>query len=435
MPSVRSQYTDRLNFFGSSSPMELAAQFGTPLYIYNEAVLRERCRDLVTLSSLPNFKVNYSAKANTHPALLRIIRDEGCVVDAMSPGELYMNELGGFTRDEILYVCNNVSGVEMRIAADKSLMVSVDSLSQLETFGRMNFGKKVMIRLNPGIGAGHDTKVITGGKETKFGMNLEYFDQARKILEKYHLVLAGLNQHIGSLFMGSEGYLCAVDVLLDFVHNLPKELFHTLEILDFGGGFGIPYHKYEEESRLDLVDLGQKLHSKLSVWARSEGYRGKFYIEPGRYIVAECGLLLGTVNGVKQNGFKRYVGTDIGFNVLVRPVMYDAFHDIEIYRREGYPESVLVPQTIVGNICESGDILAKERPLPLIQEGDIIGILDAGAYGFVMSSSYNQRCRPAEILICADGKVKLIRRRETMDDLAAQLVCLGGNGECSRLNH
>ena len=162
----------------------------------------------------------------------------------------------------------------------------------------------------------------------------------------------------------------------------------------------------------------------ISGWAASAGYKGRFLVEPGRYVAAECGVLLGRVHAVKNNGDKRYVGTDLGFNVLVRPAMYDSFHDVEIYRGEkGAADAEPMRQTIVGNICESGDILAKDRLLPVMREGDVLGILDAGAYGFTMASNYNQRRRPAEVLIQSDGTARLIRRRETLEDLAR---CLDG---------
>lgn len=422
MSNVRSVQTDKVNFFGNTSPRELAARYGTPLYVYNENVLRQRCRDLTGLSDLPGFHVNYSAKANTNPALLRIVREEGCHADAMSPGELYMNKLAGFTADNLLYVCNNVSADEMRNAVENGLLVSVDSLSQLDLYGSVNPGGKVMIRINPGIGAGHHVKVITAGKETKFGIDPTALGEVRALLAKHKLTLAGVNQHIGSLFMEPDNYLNAIDFLLHFVQSDLSDLFDGLEIIDFGGGLGIPYHKYDEEPRLDMASLGRQLHAKLAQWVGETGYKGKFFIEPGRYVVAECGVLLGTVHATKCNGPNRYAGTDLGFNVLVRPAMYDSFHDIEIYRENGQPDANLVEQSIVGNICESGDILAKKRQLPLIKEGDVLGVLDAGAYGFVMSSSYNQRPRAAEVLITSDGTPKLIRRRETVEDLAKFFV-------------
>ena len=417
MSNVRSAQTDKVDFFGNATPRELAAKYGTPLYVYNENVLRERCRDLLGLSSLPGFNVNYSAKANTNPALLRIVREEGCHADAMSPGELHINKLAGFTPDLLLYVCNNVAAAEMKNAVNNGLLVSVDSLSQLDLYGTVNPGGRVMIRINPGIGAGHHKKVVTAGKETKFGIDPTSLDEVRALLKKHDLTLAGVNQHIGSLFMEPDNYLNAIDFLLHFIRTDLPDLLPTLEAVDFGGGIGIPYHKYEDQPRFDMEAFASRLHAMLSEWVDETGYKGKFFIEPGRYVAAECGVLLGTVHATKFNGENRYVGTDLGFNVLVRPAMYDSFHDIEIYRGNGRPDTELVEQTVVGNICESGDILAKKRPLPLIREGDVLGVLDAGAYGFVMSSSYNQRPRAAEVLITSDGKDKLIRRRETLDDL------------------
>ena len=419
MSDIRSAYTDSLHFYGRHTPRELAETYGTPLYVYNENVLRQRCRDLTALSGQPGFGANYSIKANANPVLLRMIREEGLVVDAMSPGELFMNDLAGFTPAEILYISNNNSDTELQNALVHGLLVSVDSLSQLDTLGRLNRGGKVMVRFNPGIGAGHHAKVVTAGKETKFGVTPDKIDEVFALLARHELTLAGINQHIGSLFMEPDGYLNAARVLLDLAETLPDGALDRLEIIDFGGGFGIPYHKYEGEARLDMADLGRRLHAMISGWAASAGYTGRFLVEPGRYVAAECGVLLGRVHAVKNNGDKRYVGTDLGFNVLVRPAMYDSFHDVEIYRGEkGAADAEPMRQTIVGNICESGDILAKDRLLPVMREGDVLGILDAGAYGFTMASNYNQRRRPAEVLIQSDGTARLIRRRETLEDLA-----------------
>ena len=421
MSDIRSTYTDECNFYGRHTPRELAETFGTPLYVYNENVLRQRCRDLMGLSEHPGFGVNYSVKANATPALLRIVREEGLVVDAMSPGELYMDELAGFTPAEILYISNNNSEAELKNAVARGLLISVDSLSQLDTLGRINKGGKVMVRFNPGIGAGHHAKVITAGKETKFGVTPDKLDEVFALLEKHDLTLAGINQHIGSLFMEPDGYLDAAEVLLHLADRLPASMLAKLEVIDFGGGFGIPYHKYEGQARLSMADLGSRLHALISSWSEKSGYKGRFLVEPGRYVAAECCVLLGSVYAVKNNGDKRYVGTNLGFNVLVRPAMYDSFHDVEIYGADTQARKTMV-QTIVGNICESGDILAKERELPVICEGDVLGVLDAGAYGFTMGSNYNQRRRPAEVLIQSDGTAKLIRRRETLEDLARCLM-------------
>lgn len=423
MADIRSTYTDMLGFYGQHSPRQLAQTFGTPLYVYNEGILRKRCRELKTLSDLPSFGVSYSVKANSNPALLSIIREEGLLADAMSPGELYMDALAGYEREEIFYISNNNSMQEMENALDKCALVSVDSLAQLEILGQLRPGSRVMTRLNPGIGAGHSSKVITAGHDTKFGIGPASLGEILAICEKYELVLSGLNQHIGSLFMQPDAYVDAAAVLLDIAASLPSKFFDHLQILDFGGGFGIPYHKYEGETRLDIEGLGQRLDSMLRKWSESTGYRGRFLVEPGRYVVAECGVLVGTVLAVKNNEAIRYVGTDLGFNVLMRPVLYNSFHDVEIYRSHapGQAEAVL-RQTLVGNICESGDILAQDRELPPIVEGDIVGILDAGAYGYSMASNYNERLLPAEVLIDLAGNARLIRRRQNLADLAACLV-------------
>lgn len=421
MANVRSTYTDSVNFFGQEDPRDLVARFGSPLYVYNENILRSCCRDLTGLSSHPGFRVNYSAKANTNPSLLKVIRSEGCVVDAMSPGELHVNKLAGFTKAELTYVCNNVSAEELKNAAEHCDMVSVDSLAQLELFGQAVPGGRVMVRFNPGIGAGHSDKVVTGGKKTKFGVDPDMLPQVQEIVARYGLQFVGVNQHIGSLFMEAGPYLDAVQVLLAMAEKL-LALGYPLEVIDFGGGFGMPYHKYEGQPRMDMKALGEGLHACFSEWSEKTGYKGRFFVEPGRYMVAECGLVLGTVHATKNNGPHLFAGTDIGFTVLARPMLYDAFHDVEIFRENGQPDTEMVAQTIVGNICESGDILAKDRELPKIEQGDVIAMLDAGAYGWVMASTYNHRLRPAEVLIGADGKARLIRRRETLEDLTATLV-------------
>ncbi len=421
MTNIRSTYTDSVSFFGGHSPADLVKQFGTPLYVYSEHILRERCRELKNMCQVPGYGVNYSVKANSNPALLRIVREEGLVVDAMSPGELHMDLLAGFDADSILYISNNISPSEMRNAIAHKLLVSVDSLSQLDMYGRFNRGGRVMVRFNPGIGAGHHKKVVTAGKETKFGVCPEDFDKVADLLSRHELTLAGVNQHIGSLFMEPGGYVAAAEVLLGIIDAMPESMRGTIEVIDFGGGFGIPYHKYDGEARLDLGALGTGLDELLGAWRDKNAYSGRFLVEPGRYVVAECGLLLGSVEAVKNNGPRRYVGTDLGFNVLQRPVMYGSFHDMEIYGNDAAARQDM-EQTVVGNICESGDILARDRVLPEIREGDLIGVLDAGAYGFSMSSSYNTRCLAAEVLLTEAGEMQLIRRRQTLDDLSATLV-------------
>jgi diaminopimelate decarboxylase len=335
----------------------------------------------------------------------------------MSPGEIHLNMLAGYKPEEILYISNNVNEDEFRFAINKGVKISVDSVSQLEMFGRINPGGRVAFRVNPGVGAGHHEKVITAGQKTKFGIEMNSIPQVKRIIKEYSLQLIGINQHIGSLFMDGKAYLKSTTNILSVARQ-----FDDLEFIDFGGGFGIPYKKQSGQSRLDLKELGGKLSEVIHSWVKEYGKKIEFKIEPGRYIVAESGILLGQVNALKTNYNIKYIGTDLGFNVLMRPVMYDSHHDIEVYRGNDTPSSGEEQVTIVGNICETGDIIAKDRKLPEIFENDILGVLDSGAYGYSMSSNYNSRLRPAEVLIEADGNPRLIRRRDTLDDLVRNFI-------------
>ncbi len=404
-------------FLSENDLIKLKEQYGTPLYVYSEAILRDRCREVKSLLPHRNIRINYSAKANTNPELLKIIHSEGFDVDAMSPGEIIIEEWAGFERDRILYISNNVSAEEMLFAIERGILVSVDSLSQLELFGQINPGGRVAVRFNPGIGAGHHEKVITAGRKTKFGVQKDFVPEVKELLKKYSLDLEGINQHIGSLFLDGEVYADSIRALFDIAHEFPQ-----LKFIDFGGGFGVPYMPHEK--RLDLEGLGLRLDELIEEFLKT--YPNKeigFKMEPGRYIVAECGLLLGSVHAVKQNYDTRYLGTDLGMNVLIRPAMYDSYHEASLIKvGEGEASGQEETVTLVGNICESGDILARDRRLGKATEGDLIVLHNAGAYGYVMSSNYNCRLRPAEVLIDLESKARLIRKRETLDQLLLNFI-------------
>lgn len=402
-------------FLSDDKVFELIKKYGSPLYVYDERILRKSCREMHNLLPKKNLRVNYSAKANSNIEILKIVRDEDIDVDAMSPGEIYVQKLAGYNADRIFYIGNNVSKEEMQYAINEKVLVSVDSLAQLESFGQINPGGDVAVRFNPGIGTGHHQKVVTAGKKTKFGVQKDFIPQVKAILEKYNLNLVGIDQHIGSLFLEPDAYIKGVESLLEIATQ-----FSGLKFIDMGGGFGVPYH--EGECRLDLKELSEKLNAVLDEFLKA--YDNKdviFKIEPGRYIPAECGVLLGEVYSVKENYGTTYVGTDLGFNVLMRPVLYDSYHAITIIK-SNKSENGKEVATIVGNICESGDIIANEREMRKVSEGDIVAVGNAGAYGFSMSSNYNCRLKPAEVLIDKDGNDRLIRRRDTIEDLIRNFV-------------
>ncbi|CFX26408.1 Diaminopimelate decarboxylase, LysA [Syntrophomonas zehnderi OL-4] len=397
--------------FAKADVLQLLKEYGSPLYVYDEEVLRNRCRELRTLVKYPHFRVNYSAKANTNVELLKIIKDEGLDVDAMSPGEMYLEMKAGFTADRIMFIGNNVSRDELQYAVDRNIYISVDSLSQLALLGEINRGGQVCLRINPIIGAGHHEKVVTGGKKAKFGIAIEDLPKAQKIADSYDMTITGLNQHIGSLFLETEAYVAAAAQLLDIAATLP-----TVQVVDFGGGMGIPY-RHEEETRLDLHKLGQELDDLIATWVEKH-WPIMVRIEPGRYVVAECGIILGTVTAVKNNYNTYFVGCDIGFNTLIRPAMYDSYHEISVVPAQNREyQEYEQPVYLVGPICESGDILAHDRVLPVCREGDGLIVHDAGAYGFAMASNYNSRPLPAEVLIQKDGKIRIIRKAQSLKDL------------------
>ena len=408
---LNGQVTDATDFYQGHDPHELIQKYGSPLYVYNERIFRKNCRDLTQMCKYPNFVVNYSIKANSNLTLLSIVKSEGLRAEVTSPGEIAALASIGYDYNQIFYVTKNASTEDMNYAIERGILFSADSLSQLARYGRANPGGKVAVRFNPGMGSGHHKKVVTGGDSTKFGVNEEYIPQVKEILKEHNLKLIGVNQHIGSYILDFNIFMESVERLLAIAKN-----FDTLEFIDLGGGFGIPYHKQEGEKPLDLMALGQALTKFMEKISEEYGRKLTFMVEPGRYVPAESGVLLGTVYAIKNNGEEKYIGTDLGFSVLMRPTLYDAYHGIEVYRK-GPVITGYEPVHVVGNICESGDYIAKSRALPIIQEGDVLGVLDAGAYGYSMSSQYNYRLRPAEVLIRESGEIVLIRHRDTIEDL------------------
>ena len=397
---------------GGRSADELAREFGTPLYVYDEALIRARCGDLRDSfrGARPDF--HYAVKANFNPALLRIVKEEGFGIDAVSPHEVRLALELGFRPEQILFTGNNVSEEDLAFCVQRAVPVNLGSLDELDRYGRLNPGGTVSLRINPDVGAGHHQHVITGGPHSKFGMYVTDRENLGAVLARHRLRLCGLHAHIGSGILRTDDMLTAMESVL-------KEADHYegLEFIDFGGGFGIPYRP--EEKRLALAELGSAMSERFLEFGRRYGRPLRMKLEPGRYVMAEAGTLLARVTAVKATPRHTFVGTDSGFNHLVRPAMYGAYHRIvNASRVEGEARPVVV----AGNICESGDVFTQgehgleDRPLTLPQVGDVLAILDAGAYGMCQSSQYNLRPRPPEVLV--NGKeARLIRRRESYEDL------------------
>ena len=398
--------------FNNQQAKELLEQYGSPLYIYLEDVFRKCCQDMKNLVTYPHFKVSYAVKANNNINLLKIAREEGLSVDAISPGEIFLEQTAGFDTSEIFFVSNNVDVSEFRFAMERGIQISVDSLSQLDLFGRNFPGSKIAVRINPGIGDGHHAKVITAGDKTKFGIHATELQEIKNIAAKYNLSINGVNMHVGSNFLTIDNFITASKVLLS-----NAEMFiDTLEFVDIGGGIGISYKDGQE---VDLKLLGQTLDELFYAFSKKHNKMVTFCIEPGRYVCAQSAILLATVHSIKTTPFTTFVGTDAGFNVLMRPMTYDSYHEILNCNNVRGEQT---PVSICGNICETGDLLAKDRELTATKEGDVLAVLDAGAYGYSMASNYNARLRPAEVLLKNDGRTKLIRRRDTLADILANQI-------------
>lgn len=399
-------------FLGGISARELTEKYSTPLYVYEEDTIRERARELNALINYEKKHIKYACKANTNIEIMKILKDEGVGIDAVSPGEVYAALKAGYRADQILFTANNVSWDEIEYAASKDVMVNLDSLYQLKFFGQKYPKKDICIRINPNVGAGHHNHVITGGPGSKFGILYSKVEDAKTIANEFGLRIKGVHQHIGSGILQPEIFIKAMDVLLDVA-----SAFENLSFIDFGGGIGVPYR--EDEARIDMRDLGKRISDEFLRFCNAYGKALTLVIEPGRYIVAESGFLLATVTAVKESEKHRFIGINTGFNHLVRPAMYGSYHRIMHAERADGPKK---KQTIAGNLCESGDTFTRDvngivdRELPIFKEGDIACICNAGAYGYSMASQYNSRPRPAEVLV-TDGKARLIRKREKFEDL------------------
>ncbi len=380
---------------------DLARAHGTPLYVYEGDVIRQRYAELVASIPYDRLRIHYACKANANVETLKLLRAEGANAETVSKGEVLLAFQAGFRPEQIIYTCSNITTQELRFLIQNRITVNLDSLSQVRKWGEMSPGSSISIRVNQGIGAGHHAHVITGGPESKFGIDVSQMDEVRAIACRYGLRIYGIHQHIGSNVLDAGILLQAAQALLQTAAT-----FQDLEFVDLGGGFGVPYKP--DEKPLNLCKLGKGIARAFNDFCSAYGKPLTLILEPGRYLVADAGALLATVTDVKRTPLKTFVGVDSGFNHLARPAMYGSYHTIvNASQVRGAREVV----SVAGNLCESGDVFARDRLLTTFREGDILAILNVGAYGFSMSSNYNSRPRPAEVLV-SSGQARVIRERE-----------------------
>jgi len=393
--------------------INLANEYGTPLYVYDGDLILQRYKELYEFIQYPKLKILYAMKANYNFNILKMLNENGAYLDTVSPGDILLALKAGFSPEKLLFTANNLTDEEVNTVHSLGVLFNIDSLSRLEKYGMQFSGSDICLRFNPDVVAGENEKVQTGGDLTKFGILLKDLNKVLEIVRKYNLKVTGLHEHTGSGISDTNKFLESANNLLEIA---TKDNFPDLEFIDFGGGFKVPYKK--DEKRIDYVAFGKELSSRFGEFCKEYGRNLELHFEPGKYVVAESGYLLVKVNTLKNNHGRLIAGTNSGFPQLIRPVFYDAYHEILNLTN---PNGKLYFYDVCGNICESGDNFATERELPEIREYDVLAIKNAGAYCYSMGGIYNLRPMPSEILVI-NGVAKLVRKALTNEELINQII-------------
>jgi diaminopimelate decarboxylase len=396
---------------GGVSVRELTDTYDTPLYVYDAHVFERQYKRLIGAFPGVDVRLNYACKALTNPSVLKEFHRMGSGLDAVSIQEVWFGLKAGFEPENILYTPNCVSMEEIHMAVKEGVRINIDNLSILEQFGH-HYGSRVplCIRLNPHIMAGGNAHISVGHIDSKFGISIHQVRHISRIVQHFNLKVEGLHMHTGSDILDAEVFLYGAELLFDAAAEFPD-----LAYMDFGSGFKVAYK--QDEIFTEIEDIGEKIAKRFLEFCKDYGRNLQLWFEPGKFLVSEAGYFLVKTNVVKQTTSTVFAGVDSGFNHLIRPKLYDAYHHIE---NVSHPEGKKRVYTIVGYICET-DTFAMDRRLSEVREGDVLCFYNAGAYAMSMASNYNSRFRPAEVMV-KDGKHVLIRRRETFDDLMATLM-------------
>ena len=392
---------------------DLARRYGTPLFVYDGSLMLERYRDLFRFIPNPRLKVHYALKANYNPALLKLLRDAGAGIDAVSPAEVLLALKLGFPADRIIYTANNMTDAEFDRVMATGVTINIGSLSRLKKCAAKYPGSRLCLRFNPDVCDGDSAMTMTGGDLTKFGILLDDVEEVKQIVKDGSLHIIGLHEHTGSGLQHIESVLKSMQNLMEIA---TQENFPELEFLDFGGGFKVPYKA--DEQRIDYADMGRRINDLFENFCKSYGRELIMRFEPGKYLSAECGTLIMEVNTIKHNRTRTIAGCNSGFPQLIRPVLYGAYHEITNLSN---PDGELKCYDVCGNICETGDRFAEQRMLPEIREYDLLAVGNAGAYCYSMGSVYNLRPMPAQVVL-NDGKVIHISKALTDDELIERVL-------------
>lgn len=391
--------------------LEIVGAYEAPVYVYDaEKVIGQFQRLTSAFSTVRHLKLNYAAKALSNIAILKLMNSLGSGLDTVSIQEVKLGLMAGFAPEDIIFTPNGVSLEEIEEAAKLGVQINIDNLSILEQFGSNHPDIPVCIRINPHVMAGGNTKISVGHIDSKFGISIHQIPHLLRIVELTRMHVNGIHMHTGSDILDIDVFLYASEILFDTALH-----FKQLEFIDFGSGFKVPYRTGDIETNIE--ELGEKLSARFNEFCKKYGKELTLAFEPGKFLVSDAGVFLAKVNVVKQTTSTVFASIDSGFNHLIRPMFYGANHEIvNISNPKGRERYY----SVVGYICET-DTFGNNRRISEISEGDILCFRNAGAYCFTMSSNYNSRFRPAEVLWYR-GQAHLIRKRETFDDLIANQV-------------
>ena len=385
---------------------ELAERFGTPLYVYHAEKIKEQYERLTKAFSGCNTRFFYACKALTNINVLRYIASLGAGLDCVSINEVKLGLKAGFTPERILFTPNCVDFSEIEEGKDLGVNLNIDNISILEQFGNKYGGSyPILIRFNPHIMGGGNYKISTGHIDSKFGISIHQLRHIERVIKTTGINVVGIHMHTGSDIKDVNVFIAGLEVMFNVAEHFPD-----LKYIDLGSGFKVPYH--EDDVSTDVDALGEKVTDAFQKFTTDTGKALEVWFEPGKYLVSEAGYFIVKANVIKQTTATVFVGVNSGFNHLIRPMFYEAYHRIEnISNPFGNPRIY----TVVGHICET-DTFAWDRKLSEVREGDNLVFYNAGAYGFEMSSNFNSRLKPAEVLVKA-GEALLIRKRDEFEDL------------------
>ncbi|MBN2481419.1 MAG: diaminopimelate decarboxylase [Bacteroidales bacterium] len=393
--------------------VELIEKYGTPVYVYETSRMKQQYDKMLQAFKDVHLRIHFACKALTNINVLKFFRNTGAGLDAVSIQEVQLGLKAGFDPKNIIFTPNCVSIDEIMEGAGLGVKINIDNISILEQFGHLNGNKvPIGIRINPHIMAGGHDKISTGHIDSKFGISIYQMPHVHRIVETTGIRVEGLHMHTGSDILDVEVFLRGAEIMFDVARNFPD-----LEYIDFGSGFKVPYKP--EDYFTDIEALGKDLTKRFRKFCREYGKELALVFEPGKFLVSEAGYFFARVNVIKQTLSTVFAGLNTGLNHLIRPMFYDAHHQIINISN---PKGRMRIYTVVGYICET-DTFGWDRAISDIREGDYLAFLNAGAYCFTMASNYNSRLRPPEVLI-HEGRDYLIRERESLDDLLKNQIMI-----------